>query len=137
VPEKVIVTGRVYQPFGFGPRSGAALALGGVLSYLKLKVAPPEFPAASVHGRAMLPVASGGPEYGNVLSQLTGDRPPLLKLVVNTKGEVIQPAELGPGLGENVALVGAVLSLLIVTEPVHVVVGQMVVSGYVTEQLNG
>ncbi len=45
---KVTVTGALYQPLLFGPRSGVAVMLGAVLSMFRLSVAVAWLPALSV-----------------------------------------------------------------------------------------
>jgi hypothetical protein len=47
-PEILAVSGWLYQPFVSGPRFAAAVAVGGVASYLKGRLVVPTLPALSV-----------------------------------------------------------------------------------------
>jgi hypothetical protein len=62
LPEKLIVTPWLYQPFWSGPLLTLPLADGAVASYLKVKDAPLVLPATS----EQLPVIVTEPESGPV-----------------------------------------------------------------------
>jgi hypothetical protein len=61
VPANVTVTGRLYQPFESGGRSGVAVTVGAVASYWSASDAPPELPARSVHEPDSVTVDPSGP----------------------------------------------------------------------------
>ncbi len=91
MPENATVTGWLYQPAFVGARSGAAVTVGGVASYLSANdAAALTLPALSRHVPLALPEPLSGPEYVAELQDASPE-PPSVPWNVTVIGCVYQP----------------------------------------------
>jgi hypothetical protein len=91
VPAKLTVSGALYQPFAFAPRSGVALTCGAVASYLTTTERGETLPARSRQAPLMATVAASGPEYDLVASQESSPEVASFPAKATVSGWLYQP----------------------------------------------